>query len=219
MPHGTTLYITSSYEEYIPIPKHLRFSPPDGKSYKDEDRETLCKMTPIPIWNIHRYLLGSSQVEHHLPPLFYCCWAIGRQALIEMTLKEFPDNVRRTKRVGGRVISSTAFSMAKGVVKRFDVPADLRDRIRVTGILLPNNTVDLALCIGDNVDGIVRPHEIINEIANTLFNGEMPQWHLSPLCWQWHRKSCWLSPEESEEWMRVHEANANLRPDVSPAQS
>ncbi|KAJ8514740.1 hypothetical protein ONZ45_g7767 [Pleurotus djamor] len=164
-------------------------------------------MTPIPIWSIPRYLLGSSQVEHHLPPLFYCCWAVGRQALLDIAIKEFPNHILRTKRVGGEVNPSTVFAMPRGVVKRFNVPRELHDLVCVTGVILPDNAVDLALCIGDNVDGIVRPHEIIDEMAKTLFNGEMPQWYLSPLCWQWHRKSGWLTPEETEEWMKAQNAN------------
>ncbi|KAJ8514721.1 hypothetical protein ONZ45_g7775 [Pleurotus djamor] len=133
-------------------------------------------MTPIPIWSIPRYLLGSSEVEHHLPPLFYCCWAVGRQALLDIAITKFPDCVLLTKRVGGKVNPSTVFAMPTDIVERFNVPPDLHDRISVTGVLLPDNTVDLALCIGDNVDGIVRPHGIIDEMAKTLFNGEMPQW-------------------------------------------
>ncbi|KAJ8455066.1 hypothetical protein ONZ45_g19064 [Pleurotus djamor] len=202
MSYGTRIYITSSYEKYIPVPKHLRFAPPNGKLYTEE----------ITLWTPRTAKHCCSEVEHHLPPLFYCCWAVGKQALLDMALKEFPDYVRRTKHVGGKVLSSTVFTMDEGIVERFNVPSDLRDRICVTGVLLPDNTVDLALCIGDNVDGIVRPHGIIDEMAKTLFNGEMPQWHLSPLCWQWHRKSRFLTPEETEVWMKEQDAKTNLSP-------
>ncbi|KAF9499965.1 hypothetical protein BDN71DRAFT_1440990 [Pleurotus eryngii] len=72
----------------------------------------------------------------------------------------------------------------------------------VSEVLRPDGVIHLALCVGDNRIGILRPQPgAIEEIAERFFNDEPPQWHLDPWYWQWKQKlPRVLSPSEAREW-------------------
>ncbi|KAJ8489959.1 hypothetical protein ONZ45_g13381 [Pleurotus djamor] len=193
---ATKYLIPTSPLSFIPIPKRLKLAPPNGEEYQASDRKLLCKSTPFPIWGIPRYFLGGDQVKHFFPPLFFLCWAVGKPKLLEICVKHYPEYVSRTHGSTGDIVADSVYSMEEGIFEEFGPSEEFRESLVIREVLLPDNSITLGLCIGDNRKGIIRPHDIIDRMAAKLFDGEMPAWHLSPANWQWRRKARVLTAEE-----------------------
>ncbi|KAJ8489958.1 hypothetical protein ONZ45_g13380 [Pleurotus djamor] len=69
---------------------------------------------------------------------------------------------------------------------------EFRDSLVIREVLLPDNSIALGLSIGDNRKCIIRPLDITDRMAEYLFDGEMPAWHLSRA----NRKARVLTAEE-----------------------
>ncbi|KAG9225198.1 hypothetical protein CCMSSC00406_0007029 [Pleurotus cornucopiae] len=158
------------------VPKSFPFSPPNGIKYEAGDEKQLCAKTPIPLWDIHPCLLGSRD-PHFLPPMFHLGWAVGEDKLPP--------------------IWESIFCLIDGII-----PGDLHECVQASEVLRPDGVIHLALCVGDNRIGILHPQTgAVEKIAERLFKGEPPQWHLDPWHWQWKQKlPRVLSPSEAREW-------------------
>ncbi|KAF7426690.1 hypothetical protein PC9H_009059 [Pleurotus ostreatus] len=184
------------------VPKSFPFSPPNGTTYQQGDEKQLCKKTPISIRDIHPCLLGSRD-PHFLPPTFHLGWAVGEDKLLELLIKEFPAYIQYSEPDGkGVPLWESIFCIVDGIIQDFNIPEELHECLEVADVLRPDGTIHLALCVGDNRIGILRPQPgAIDKIAERFFNGEPPQWHLDPIHWRWKQKlPRVLSPSEAREW-------------------
>lgn len=184
------------------VPKAFSFSPPNGVKYEEGDEKRLCSQTPIPLWDIPPYLLGS-QDPHFLPPKFHLGWAVGEDKLLELAQREFPDYVMYSDwDKKGKVLWQSIFAMVDGIIHELDVPEELHDCVTISEVFRPDGSVHLALCVGDNRIGILRPQPgAIEQLAKRLFNDEPPQWYLDPRRWQWKQRApCALSPSKAKHW-------------------
>ncbi|KAF4596859.1 hypothetical protein AB1N83_010787 [Pleurotus pulmonarius] len=201
------------------VPKSFPFSPPNGPTYEAGDEKQLCKETPIPLWDIHPCLLGSRD-PHFLPPMFHLGWAVGEEKLFELVKAEFPGWLLYSEEYNqGEVLSDSIFCLIDAIIQDFDIPKELHECLQVSEVLRPDGVIHLALCVGNNRIGILRPQPgAIDKIAKRLFNGEPPQWHLDPWYWQWKQKlPRVLSPSEAREWatkMNAREAALEKLKDV-----
>ncbi|KAL4255258.1 hypothetical protein AB1N83_013224 [Pleurotus pulmonarius] len=184
------------------VPEYLPFTPPNGVRYEKGDEKQLCTKTPIPLWEIDYRLLGGSQVPRLLPPMFHLGWPVGRDKLLELVQREFPELVLYTEAdQKGEVLWDSIVYIPDGIIRDFNIPEELHECVQVSEVLHPDGTRQAALCVGDSRIGILRPNPgVIGQIAQRFFDGKDPQWYLDPWQWQWTRKVRILSPEEARKW-------------------
>ncbi|KAG9217748.1 hypothetical protein CCMSSC00406_0003563 [Pleurotus cornucopiae] len=199
------------------VPEYLPFAPPNGVRYEKGDEKQLCTKTPIPLWEIDYRLLGGSQVPRLLPPMFHLGWPVGRDQLLELVQREFPELVLYTEAdQKGEVLWDSIVYIPDGIIRDLNIPEELHECVQVSEVLHPDGTRQAALCVGDSRIGILRPNpSAIEQIAQRFFDGKDPQWYLDPWQWQWTRKGACsiiygcnfelstvriLSPEEARKW-------------------
>ena len=114
--------------------------------------------------------------------MFHLGWAVGEDKLFELVKREFPKIILYSEEDRkGEPIWESIFCLPDGIIADFSIPEELHECVQVSEVLRPDGVIHLALCVGDNRIGILRPQPgAIEKIAERFFNDEPPQWHLDP---------------------------------------